>query len=55
MGKGKPSITEKGRNKTGAEESWQIPTIPGNFCETVWTKFISLFFHDLEADMTTVM
>ena len=34
MGMGKPSITEKGRDSTGAEESWQIqfPEISAKQC-----------------------
>ena len=50
---GKPSITEKGRNGTGAEEfsKYNSP----KFLGTVWVKFISLFSPHLEADMTALM
>ena len=43
MAMGKPSITEKGSNRTEAEEYWQKGTIPRNFCESVGKVHQSLF------------
>ena len=50
---GMPSITEKGRNGTGAGESSKYNS--QKFLRTVWAKFISPLFPNLGADMTALM
>ena len=53
MGMGKLSIKENGRNRTGAEESWQIQ-FPAILRSSVDKVHQSLFSY-LEADMTALM